>query len=226
MYNKRQWCIVLFVGGELMSPKVSEEYKFEKKKEIVQSSIPVFIEKGFIHVSMQDVMDKVEISRGALYSYFTNIEDIFIEVLKYEDKKDIHYFVTSEDQSQWIQLKKWIQAQQSNIENINESLVHAKAEFFLSSNYANDKKNYPYIAKRYEQMVTAIEEILNNGVLNEEFQIQQSARSIARYLISFINGLMLDTFQLGHEKTEVRAQLSILCFTLEKLLNPVIQNEE
>lgn len=209
-----------------MAPKVSEEYKYEKKKEIVQLSIPVFMEKGFTQVSMQDVMDKAKISRGALYSYFTNIEDIFIEVLKYEDKKDIHYFVTSEDQSQWIQLKKWIEAQQFHIENINESLVRAKAEFFLSSNYANDKNNYSYITKRYEQMVVAIEGILNKGVLNEEFQTQHSARSMARYLVSFINGLMLDTFQLGHEKTEVGAQLSILCFTLEKLLNPVIQNEE
>jgi hypothetical protein len=37
---------------------------------------------------------------------------------------------------------------------------------------------------------------------------------------------MLDTFQFGYEQTKVKEQLSILLFTLEKLLNPTSLNEE
>ncbi len=209
-----------------MAPKVSEEYKIERKKELVETAQKVFIEKGFVHTTMQDIMDKAGISRGALYSYFNNIEHVFLEVLKYDKKKDIQYFVPSDEGSLWLQLKNWVEEQRLYIERIDQGLLYARAEFFLSSEYANDKGNFPYINERYNRIIEAIEEVLNEGERKGEFRPQQSARSIARYLISFINGLMLDTFQLGHEQTKVEEQLSVLLFTLEILINPKFANEE
>ena len=44
-----------------MAPKVSEEYKKERKKELVEIAKKVFIKKGFVHTSMQDIMDKAGI---------------------------------------------------------------------------------------------------------------------------------------------------------------------
>jgi hypothetical protein len=32
---------------------------------------------------------------------------------------------------------------------------------------------------------------------------------------------MLDTFQLGNEKTKVKEQLSVLLFSLEQMINPL-----
>nr|WP_144925228.1 TetR family transcriptional regulator [Paenibacillus bovis] len=209
-----------------MAPKVSEEYKRERKKEIVEIARKVFIKKGFVHTSMQDIMDNAGISRGALYSYFDNIEDVFLEVLKYDDQKDIQYLVPSDEGSIWLQLKNWVEEQQSYVERIDQTLLYARAEFFLSSNYANDKDNFPYISERYNRIVEAIEEVLNEGKRKGEFRPQQSTRSIARYLISFINGLMLDSFQLGHEQTKGKEQLSVFLFTLEILINPNSAYEE
>lgn len=88
-----------------MSPKVSEDYKKERERELIEAAKKVFIEKGFVRTSMQDIMDKAGISRGALYSYFNNINHVFIEVLKYDDQKDIYYFVTSDESPLWPQLK-------------------------------------------------------------------------------------------------------------------------
>jgi len=209
-----------------MAPKVSEEYKKERKRELIEAAKKVFIEKGFVHTSMQDIMDKAGISRGALYSYFDNIEHVFIEVLKYNDQIDIQYFVPSDEGSLWLQLKNWVEEQQFYIETIDQTLLYTMAGFFLSSNYANDKDDFPYISERYNRTTEAIEELLNEGMRKGEFRPQQSTRSIARYLVSFINGLMLDTFQLGHEQTKVKDQLSVLLFSLEKLINPNPQNKE
>ena len=203
-----------------MAPKVSEEYKKERERELIEAAKKVFIEKGFVRTSMQDIMDKAGISRGAMYSYFNNIDHVFIEVLKFDDQKDIQYFVPSDEGPLWPQLKKWVEEQQVYIEAIDQTLLYAKAEFFLSSNYANNKDNFPYIFERYNRTTEAIEEVLNEGMRKGEFTPQQSTRSIARYILSFINGLMLDTFKLGHEQTKVKDQLSILIFSLEKLINP------
>ena len=203
-----------------MAPKVSEEYKIGRKKELVEISRDVFIQNGFVRTSMQDIMDKAKISRGSLYSYFNNIEDVFLEVLKLEDKKDISFFAIINEGSIWIQLKNWIEEQRLYIEKIDQTLIRAKAEFFLSSNYVNDKDNYPYISERYNRIVESIEEVLIEGTHRGEFSPQQSTRSIAQYFISFIDGLMLDSFQLGQEQTKVNEQLSVLLFTLQILVNP------
>lgn len=203
-----------------MAPKVSEEYKRERKKELIQAAKEVFIEKGYVHTSMQDIMNKAGISRGALYSYFDNIDHVFIEVLKYDDEKVVQHFVPSTEGPLWPNLKHWIEAQQLHMEAIDRTLVYAKAEFFLSSQYVKNKMNFPYIAERYNRTAEAIEQILLEGVRRGEFRPQLPMSSIARYLISFINGLMLDTFQLGHEQTEVQDQLVVFISSLEKLINP------
>lgn len=209
-----------------MAPKVTEAYKRERKKEIIEKAKEVFIKKGFVHTSMQDIIDKAGITRGALYSYFDNIEDVFLEVLKYDDQKDIQYFLPSDEGSIWLQLKNWVEEQRLYMERIEQTLLYARAEFFLSSNYANDKENFPYISERYNRMIESIEEVLNEGKRKGEFKPQQSTRSIARYFISFIDGLMLDTFQLGHEQTKVKEQLSVFLFTLTTLISPNSTNEE
>lgn len=203
-----------------MAPKVSEEYKRERKKELIKAAKKVFIEKGYVHTSMQDIMDEAGVSRGAFYSYFDNIDHVFIEVLKYDDQQDVQHIVPSDEGPIWPHLKRWIEEQQLHIEAIDQSLVHAKAEFFLSSKYVKNKNNFPYIAERYNRTAEAIEKVLLEGVQRGEFSPKLHPSSIARYLISFINGLMLDTFQLGHEQTKVKEQLIVFISSLENLINP------
>ncbi|MCT1903666.1 TetR family transcriptional regulator [Oceanobacillus sojae] len=201
-------------------PKVSEAYRKEKKKKLIQAAKTVFIEKGYVQTSMQDIMNEAAISRGAMYSYFDNIDHVFMEVLKEDDQKDIYFFEASDNELLWPQLKQWVEMQQEAIENIHQSLLQAKAEFFLSSRYVKHAEDFPYISQRYNEMTKSIEEVLNRGEYKKEFQLKQPADGIAKYIISFINGLMLDTFQLGNEQTKVKEQLAILLFSLENAICP------
>lgn len=209
-----------------MAPIVSEEYKRERKRDLIKVAGKVFVEKGFVHTSMQDIMNEANVSRGTLYSYFDNIEHVFLEVLKYDDQKDIEYFKVTSGDDMWKQLISWIEEQRLYIRKIDQTLLRARAEFFLSSNYANDKNNFPYISKRYNQLIRVIEEMLDKGKVKNEFKPQQSTEAIAKYIVSFINGLMLDTFQLGYEQIGVEEQFAVLFFTLEKLINPTTLNKE
>ena len=79
-------------GGIYMSPKVNNQYKKNKELEILKSAKNVFIKKGYLKATMQDIIVEAGISRGAIYSYFNNIEHVFEEILKLEDEKDIIYF--------------------------------------------------------------------------------------------------------------------------------------
>lgn len=208
-------------GEERMSPKVSEEYKREKKNELLQAARRVFIRNGYTHTTMQDIMDEAGVSRGALYSYFDNIEHVFMEVLQFDDQQDILLFEPDDPASLWTHITNWIKQQQKNIEMIHQSLLLSKAEFFLSSNYVRNKENFPYITERHQRIAEEIKSVIQKGVEQGEFQPRLPPESIALYLISFLDGLMLNTFQLGSERTNVNEQLTVLLFSLKEMLCPI-----
>ena len=57
--------------------------KSEQKREyILKKAREVFAKKGFRDVTMKDIVEACEISRGGLYLYFGSTEEIFKEILK------------------------------------------------------------------------------------------------------------------------------------------------
>ena len=58
----------------------------QKKKFIIETARTVFMEKGFIKVTMKDIVEACGISRGGLYLYFHNTGELFEEVLKMEQE--------------------------------------------------------------------------------------------------------------------------------------------
>jgi AcrR family transcriptional regulator len=67
-----------------MTPIVSKEYKDKKKKEILASALYCFAKKGFESATIDDIVRHSGISRGAIYNYFTNKDDIYLELMKNE----------------------------------------------------------------------------------------------------------------------------------------------
>ncbi|MCD7835750.1 MAG: TetR/AcrR family transcriptional regulator, partial [Lachnospiraceae bacterium] len=59
----------------------------KKKKYIVETARKVFMEKGFRKVTMKDIVEACDISRGGLYLYFENTDQIFMEVLRMESEE-------------------------------------------------------------------------------------------------------------------------------------------
>ena len=58
------------------------EKSVQKKRYILENARKVFMEKGFKKVTMKDIVEACEISRGGLYLYFESTNQIFLEVLK------------------------------------------------------------------------------------------------------------------------------------------------
>ena len=62
-------------------PKVTEEYFANKKKEIVSATMRVCESKPAYAVTLRDVIKECGISTGGIYNYFSNIDEIFVEIL-------------------------------------------------------------------------------------------------------------------------------------------------
>lgn len=62
-------------------PKVSEQYKEEKRALVLQSAMSCFAQKGYATTSIDDIVRQAKMSKGAIYNYFKSKEEIFLTIL-------------------------------------------------------------------------------------------------------------------------------------------------
>ena len=67
----------------------------QKKKYIIETSRRIFMEKGYKEVTMKDIVEACQISRGGLYLYFSSTKELFEEVLKMEQEDTDDVFARS-----------------------------------------------------------------------------------------------------------------------------------
>jgi TetR/AcrR family transcriptional regulator, transcriptional repressor of aconitase len=62
-------------------PKVSEEHKTRRREEILEAAQRVFARHGFEGATVARLEQETGLSRGAIFSYFENKDDLFIAVV-------------------------------------------------------------------------------------------------------------------------------------------------
>jgi len=63
-------------------PKVVPEYKDEAKKKIIAAGLEVMSRKGYGDTTMDDIAAYLGVSKGALYLYFKNKDELVAEIVK------------------------------------------------------------------------------------------------------------------------------------------------
>lgn len=61
-------------------PKVTDEYRRERRDEILAGALRTFHRKGFAAASMADILEETGVSAGALYAHFKSKEELVKEV--------------------------------------------------------------------------------------------------------------------------------------------------
>ncbi|WP_165571555.1 TetR family transcriptional regulator [Cytobacillus praedii] len=191
-------------------PKVTAAYRRKKQLEIAIAAKEVFERKGYTYTSMNDIMLEANIARGTLYSYFDSIEQVFLEVLAIVD--NLSFTAIEEDCNMFIErLDNFVHKEIVNLLR-QPSLVQARAEYFFSL------EDPTFFEQRYKRTIEGITSFLQKGVESGEFTPQKSVRSIARFMLSFVDGLMLNTSQLREFSNFVNDQLEIFHSSLYYIL--------
>lgn len=69
-------------------PKVTEEYLIKKREEIIDAAFMIFMEKPLYEMTMLDVIKQAGLSKGGIYRYFSDIDDVLIELINRESRKN------------------------------------------------------------------------------------------------------------------------------------------
>lgn len=181
------------------------EKSVQKRKLILETARKVFREKGFKRVTMKDIVEACDISRGGLYLYFKSTEQIFLEVLRMESEEtdDVFSDNIKEDATATDILMLFLKEQKKELLQKNDNLIQATYEFYFE-NKLTGKDNI--LKKQFETAVLIIQKLIEAGVDNGEFYCEDP-EGAARNIMLVLEGLKISAQTIGVTSESVDKQL-------------------
>lgn len=171
------------------------EKSFQKKKYILETARKVFMEKGYKNVTMKDIVEACDISRGGLYLYFNSTAEIFREVLHMESEEADDVFSDSirEDATATEILALFLKEQKKELLSKKDNLAIATYEYYFGEDVP---KKDNILKRQFDSAVKIIEKLIETGVENGEFYCED-CRSAARNIMFLLEGLKISAHTIG-----------------------------
>lgn len=171
------------------------EKSLQKKRFILETARKVFMEKGYKNVTMKDIVEACEISRGGLYLYFGSTAEIFMEVLRMETEEadDVFSDSITEDATVSDILTLFLKEQKKELLRKKDNLTIATYEYYFGENVP---KKDNILKKQFDSAVKIIEKLIEAGVENDEFYCED-CRGTARNIMFVLEGLKISAHTIG-----------------------------
>ena len=185
-----------------------------KKKFIRETARKVFIEKGYKNVTMKDVVEACEISRGGLYLYYGSTTELFLDVLQMEsqDTDDTFAEAIENNASPAEILTLFLEAQKKELLRKEDTLAVATYEFAFDQEKP-DKENY--LLHQFQEAVLVIEHLITEGVRAGEFSCEDP-HATAKNIMYVIEGLKIAAHTMGVSEQTVDEEMQYL---MQRLTN-------
>jgi len=189
-----------------------------RRAEIMDAAIILFMEKGYTNTTTQDIVDKVNISRGLLYYHFKNKEDIlYCLVEQYSDRllKDIYIIAYAKDKTAIEKIRAFIGATIISSENISEEGIQLQKTVDLEENrYMMDKLSH----KLVEKLTIYFEKIINQGITEKVFFVKYPVETAEFLMTAYV--FVSNNISIKYSKKEpVDDYLNAFKVMLEQSLN-------
>ena len=188
------------------------EKSARKKQYILEKAREVFMEKGYKRVTMKDIVEACEISRGGLYLYFDSTNQIFMELLSGQNSDASSAFggKISADASATDLLLQFLKEQKKIILFNGKSLTQATYEYYFE-NKETAQENY--LKKQFEAQVKILQTLIDAGCEDDEFYCEDSYEA-ARNIVFLLEGLKISAQTVGITAQEIDNQMLYVLTTL------------
>lgn len=189
-----------------------------RRTEIMDAAMLLFMEKGYANTTTQDIVDKVNISRGLLYYHFKNKEDIlYCLVERYSEKllRDIHVIVNDDDKTAIEKIRAFIDATIISTDNVTAEGTELQKTVDLEENrYMLDKLSHKLI----EKLTIYFERIINQGISEKVFSVKYPSET-AEFLMTAYVFVSNNIGIITSKKESVKDYLNAFKIMLEQNLN-------
>lgn len=185
----------------------------QKRKYIVEKSRSVFFKNGYRAVTMKDIVEACDISRGGLYLYFTNTRDLFEAVLADENEASVAELIrrAREDGSNPGEIMlMYLDEQKKRMLQKKENLITATYEYMFENKSQNRGS---FVQKQFDEQVAVLESLIQDGI-EQEWMVCEDAAEAALNICYTIEGLKVSARTMGLTAEAVDKEIEYIMGTL------------
>ena len=189
------------------------EKSTQKRNLILENAKNVFVERGFKNVTMKDIIEASEISRGGLYLYFSSTREIFLEVLKSEAAQDDNVFsekFTEETTAADI-LYLFLQEQKKEILRKKDNLTVSIYEFYFGEVASGQGKE---LKKQFDKATKIVAKLIEAGVEEEVFYCEDCMGAALNIMYTF-EGMKVASKTMGIKEATIDKEINYILSQLE-----------
>jgi len=176
------------------------------KQFIIENSINLFSEKGYTAVTMKDICERCQMSRGGVYRYFSSTKEIFIEMLDVD--LEINRSVVEENIQKKVPAERiidvYFRQEMESIFSDNNGLYFAIHEFAFAEPDQRESLN-----QRVKDSINILKMILEHGQETQEFKMFDK-EAVATHIIYFMDSLKTSSSIVTLSKEMLTKQINLL----------------
>lgn len=196
-----------------------------RKAEILDASMKLFTEKGYLQTTTQDIINQVGISRGLLYYHFKNKEEILYILVEKSVKPlilQMEIIVNDTSLTPIEKLKQFLQTTIIQEDSVTEEKVTLQETVQLEENrYMMDRFYHKFIEKLLPLFTKVIEEGKEQNVFQVAYPYETAHFLVTGYVF-VSNDLKLKKLAVEEMEIYLEAFKGVLAKTLgieESILN-------
>lgn len=180
----------------------------QKKQFIIENARRIFVEKGYKDVTMKDIVEACDISRGGLYLYFGSVEEVFLAVMCAEEEEtdDVFSRELREDATAADILMIFLKEQKKEILRKKDDLSVAVYEYYFANPMMGEDNP---MRGRFKDAVRALTQLIEMGIENGEFY-DVDALAAANNIMFVLEGLRICAHTMGISERKVDDELLTL----------------
>lgn len=145
--------------------------KLQKRKDIAKSTCALFLEKGYVNITISQIAKAAKIGKGTVYEYFENKEEIVFELMACLQEEY--------DQKLYARLEEVTSTKQKLLALFDiyvgeDEIVQTQRKIYKEylSVYIGYKteKMQAYHTKMMQKYISVLEDIFKNSIKNGEFR--------------------------------------------------------
>lgn len=166
----------------------AKKTKIERREEILEAAVSCFAEKGYYETTMDDIVRRSGLSKGALYWHFENKKALFRSLV---ELWQADYAPTLEQLDGRQSAREKLHILKEGVKRsvaIRPDLIRAQLEFYSLA--VRDDEYREWLGAVYREQMQFLQSVIEEGIERGEFR-KFDAERLCRMLAAYTDGLML-----------------------------------
>ncbi len=172
---------------------------------IKQQARRLFAAHGFSGVTMQDICEACDLSRGGLYRHYVSTGEIFGAILSDDEAEALESLqrATENGTSASAMLRRFLRNRIRAVTDPERSIENAAAEFC-----AKDSKGSYFLRRRAETSIKILTDMIKRGISEGDFSCENPG-AVAKHLLWLIEGMAKHSLLMPVSQEEIETQVSL-----------------